>query len=185
MPVTYRWSPRIDADLARRVEAIANELAAAFPKVRLEVIDTAEFGPESYAATATLDRGRSAILAISSTMGNAAAWDANALADVASEFHPIGFCDRGGVEGVIAHEFGHVLAFLAGIPPSGGLPARIVSSWLSRGEPAEISQYATQSPQETLAEAFAEYRCSRAPRRLSAAIARTLIEAYRVGSPYV
>ena len=169
----------MDHEVSRRTESVCNALVATYPRVAVLVMDTDEFPAHSYAATTPANGLPFAIMAISSTMGSAAEWDRYVTDDIGSGFHPIGFNDRGGVEGVITHEFGHLLAFSAGIPPRGPQPAQLVARWMGEAMPDSVSAYAVESPHETLAEAFAEYVCARHPRPISIKIAEKLIETYR------
>ena len=91
-------------------------------------------------------------------------------------FHPKG-CDS--PESVVYHEIGHMLDSFCSLSESyefRALMSRLSQMDIYRG----LSQYATTSPKEAIAEAFAEYMCNPYPRPLAKQIGAMLDQKYRI-----
>lgn len=92
-------------------------------------------------------------------------------------FHPKG-CDS--PESIIYHEIGHMMDDLCGLSAGDRNFAMLYNS-LSYSQIREcLSQYATTSPQEFIAEAFAEYMCSPYPRQLARDVYNLIIYKYQM-----
>ena len=92
-----------------------------------------------------------------------------------SGFHPQG-CT--GPDSIIYHEIGHLIDDLCGITSSiefAMLYRRLSHNDILTG----LSEYAATSPQEFVAEAFAEYMCSPTPRRISVDIYSLIQSKYK------
>ncbi len=89
--------------------------------------------------------------------------NAHLRADEANGFHPKG-C--GNTTATVYHEVGHLLDYLLGISNN----PQFISKYSSLSPDMikrEVSMYATASPMEFIAEAFAEYMCNPVPRPLA------------------
>lgn len=95
--------------------------------------------------------------------------------DAASGFHPQG-C--GSPESVVYHELGHLIDYLCGLSEKFAL-----RDYVRRLSPDDVrtglSQYATTSTQELIAEAFAEWMCNDTPRPIAKQIGRIIDSEYR------
>ena len=78
-------------------------------------------------------------------------------------FHPRGCASP---ESVVYHEIGHMLDYLCNLSQNAEMKA-YVASLSSREVLDGVSQYATVSMQELIAEAFAEYTCNPSPRKIA------------------
>jgi hypothetical protein len=183
--VCYKFTDKLDVTVAQRIITQIDALAAEFAKTQVLLMDE-DLGSVGYANSQTPDRGETTIITVNNATGNGKQWDDIIRDDITHAFHPIGFDAKGGVEGVITHEFGHVLSFKVGI--SGALiqAANVVRKWLpAEGSiDADLSRYAGSNPQETVAEAFVEAHNAPNPRPYALAIYRQLIDAYNAGTRF-
>lgn len=94
--------------------------------------------------------------------------------DAASGFHPQGCWSP---ESVVYHELGHLIDYLCCLSEKFSLVdyVRTLSAYDVR---AGLSQYATTSTQELIAEAFAEYMCNDSPRPIAQRIGQIMDAEY-------
>lgn len=184
--VTYRFSKKLDPGVAAAAREQLDELSREFPKIKFSVEDS-ELADGSYAESSFGPFGPTVIYI--TNRWTIPQWDERMHQDIATGFHPVGFDARGSVQGVMAHEFGHLLSYTIGIFPHGVLPILTIQNWLTAESGDELktvgaiasafSRYATDSPHEFLSEAFAEYHQSpETVRKLPAAIASRMVAMY-------
>lgn len=107
---------------------------------------------------------------------------------VASGFSPKGTESdepHGAGEAIIMHELGHALDRLLGIRKSREFQALKYGELATLDIEKEVSRYATTNNAELIAEAFCEYKLSKAPRPVAMAIGRMIDDAYekKFGGP--
>ena len=90
--------------------------------------------------------------------------------DAASGFHPKGCATP---ESVVYHELGHLIDYLCNLSEKFSL-RDFVSRLSIYDVQLGLSQYATTSTQELIAEAFAECMCNESPRPIAAQIGRII-----------
>jgi len=183
--VCYKFTDKLDASVAQRIITQIDALAAEFAKTRLVLMDE-DLGQVGYAHSQTPDAGQTTIITVNNAVGNGKQWDDLIREDLVQKFHPPGFDARGGVEGVLTHEFGHVLGFKVGISGAVLQAGRVVRKWipLEGNISVDLSKYAGASPQETVAEAFVEAHNAPNPRPYALAIYRQLVDAYNAGTRF-
>lgn len=95
-----------------------------------------------------------------------------------SEMHRAG-------EAIVMHELGHALDRLLGISTSPEFQKFRLEVLASLDVAKEVSRYATTNNKELIAEAFSEYKLSKAPRPVAMAIGRMIDDAYekKFGGP--
>lgn len=91
-----------------------------------------------------------------------------------------GFSPKGcsGPDATVYHEIGHLLDYLTGLHDTPEFQ-RYFSSLSAYAIKSGLSEYASTSSREVIAEAFAEFMCTRFPRRIASDIARMLNNAYK------
>ena len=95
--------------------------------------------------------------------------------DEVNGFHPKG-C--GNTTATVYHEVGHLLDYLLGVSGNAMFMSRY-SSLSADVIKREVSTYATVSPQEFVAEAFAEYMCNPVPRPLAMWVGELIDRCYK------
>ncbi len=99
----------------------------------------------------------------------------NIAQNEACGYHPKG-CNT--ADSVVYHELGHFLSNLCRLEEDSefkGFYSGLTTKQIEQG----LSRYATTSPSEFLAEAFAEYMCNPSPRPIAAKIGKLIDSAYR------
>lgn len=110
------------------------------------------------------------------------------LESVSAGFHPKGTESdesHGAGEAIVMHELGHALDRLLEIQKSPEFQALRYGELASVDIAKEVSRYATTNNAELIAEAFCEYKLSKAPRSVAMAIGRMIDDAYnkKFGGP--
>lgn len=101
--------------------------------------------------------------------------------DVLTEFHPRGTDSGepyGAGEAVVMHELGHALDVMLDISTSAEFKNLRYGELASVDFAKDVSRYAAVNNKELIAEAFCEYKLSKAPRPVAMAIGRIIDEAY-------
>jgi len=89
----------------------------------------------------------------------------------------IGFLASADIEGVVYHEFGHMLDYMCNIYEH-PLFTRYYNSLSPTEIKAGLSEYATTNVREFIAEAFSESSVSRSPRKIAADVGRIINDIY-------
>ncbi|MBO4963028.1 MAG: hypothetical protein J6C97_04550 [Clostridia bacterium] len=138
-------------DLIRHSDSFIATAVSAFGLFDSILIDQEDYNPKKYASLVS-----------------------DILYSEQSGFHPK---NCGTPESIIFHELGHLIDYLCNISSCAEF-ARLYRGYSALKVKRELSEYATVSPQEFLAEAFAEYESSNTPREIARQVGQLIQQKY-------